>query len=215
MRSSSGYWASSLHGLSIPGSQMRDLGHPAKHHFREAAMNLWTWLNCNSGALQSILAMVTILVLGFTWWAVSVQANAARALTRVAIQQTQAARDAAESTKRQADLIANQLELNTAPFLVSELGPKVVNRGLGMAFQVHYWQGPHEMKGKGSPSFVVPSTLAPGSGAELRLPGDWGCWTICYKGSDGQDRWTTAYRDHYNRPQEHTIRRGTQEVHVV
>jgi hypothetical protein len=190
------------------------MGHQTMRHFGETAMNLWTWLNCNSGALQSVLAVVTILVLGFTWRAINVQANAARALTRVAIQQTQATRDAAESTKRQADLIANQLELNTAPLLVSELGPKVVNRGLGMAFHVHYWKGTRE-NAEGSHNLVVPTTLAPGSEAELRLPNDWGCWTICYKGSDGQDRWTTAYRDHYKKPQEHVIRKGTEEVHVA
>ena len=178
-------------------------------------MNLWAWLNSNSGALQSTLALVTILVLCFTWWVINIQANAARALTRVAVQQTQAARDAADSTKRQADLIANQLELNTAPFLVTELGSRVVNRGLGMAFNVHYWQGTREMKGEGPSSFVVPSTLAPGSEAELRLPGDWACWTISYKGSDGQDRWTTAHRDHYRKPQEHVIRKGTEEVHIA
>ena len=157
--------------------------------------------------------MVTIFVLGFTWWAINIQANAARALTRVATQQTQAARDAAESTKRQTDLIASQLELSTAPLLVSEPSSKVVNRGLGMAFHVHYWKGTRENV-EGSATFVTPTTLAPGSEAELRLPNDWGCWTICYRGSDGQTRWTTAYRDHYKKPQEHVIRKGTEEVHI-
>jgi hypothetical protein len=60
-------------------------------------MNPWLWLNANSGAIQSVLALVTIVVLAFTWWAIKIQADAARALKRVAIEQTEAIREQAEA----------------------------------------------------------------------------------------------------------------------
>ncbi len=50
------------------------------------------WLNENSGAIQSILALITILVLAVAWWAIRIQASAARALMRVAIEQTEGIR---------------------------------------------------------------------------------------------------------------------------
>ena len=104
-------------------------------------MNFWQWMNANSGALQSIagilaavLTAVTIGVLIVTWKAIKVQSDAARALTQTA--------------ERQNRLVADQLELSTAPLLVFEAceGPagkdwKVVNRGLGVTFQVQCWQG--------------------------------------------------------------------------
>ena len=83
-----------------------------------------------------------------------------------------------------------------------------------MAFQVYYWQGASESQGTNPVSFTQPSTLAPGSQAELRIPGDWESWTIFYKGSDRQERRTTAYRDP-NKPQEHVIRKGLQEIHLA
>jgi hypothetical protein len=184
-------------------------------------MDIWSWLNANSGALQSILALVTICVLFITWGAIKIQADAARALTKVAVEQTQAALDAAAATNRQADLLASQLELSTAPLLVSELdsiriGRIVVNRGLGTAFQVRYWQGTRESKNQGADHilFTEPSTLAPDAHAELYLPDSWLSWTICYKGSDLQERWTTAFRA-ANKPQEHVIRKGTQEILIA
>lgn len=107
-------------------------------------MNPWQWLNQNAGAVQSIASLlaailsgITIGVLIVTWKAIKVQADAARALTQTA--------------ERQNRLLADQLELSTAPLLVFEPceGPagqdwKVVNRGLGIAFQVQYWSGGFE-----------------------------------------------------------------------
>lgn len=59
-------------------------------------MNLLSWLNTNSGALQSIaaimaifLTVVTIKVLTVTWHSIRDQAKAARAFTAVAVDQTQ------------------------------------------------------------------------------------------------------------------------------
>ncbi len=65
-------------------------------------MNAWSWLNANSGGLQSIFAILgvvltvaSIFVLTVTWRAIrrqalasELQADAARALTKVAEEQT-------------------------------------------------------------------------------------------------------------------------------
>lgn len=186
-------------------------------------MNLWQWLECNAEQLQSLFAIVTIAVLVVTWWAIKAQADAARALTRVAEEQTKAAIDAAESTKRQVELSARQFELNTAPLIVGEPDDrqgmrncKVCNRGQGVAFQVFYWQGGLEKKNEGQvPIFPVqPSTLAPGTSAYLAVPPGWEKWTIRYKGSDRQERWTIMYRDP-NMLQEHVVRQGLQEVYLA
>ena len=200
-------------------------------------MNVWNWLNASSGALQglfaivsAVLTVVTIVVLVVTWRAIKrqaiaseLQADAARALTRVAEEQTKAAIDAAESSKRQADLLARQYELSTAPLLVGEPDDrpnmkncKVVNRGQGVAFQVFYWQDGLERKDQGSVQIfpVQPSTLAPDAFAYLPIPPAWEAWTIRYKGSDRQERWTIMYRDPA-KAQEHVIRQGLQEVYLA
>jgi hypothetical protein len=197
----------------------------------------WHWLNSNASQLQSaaalsgiVLTLVSILVLFVTWRAIKrqaiaseLQADAARALTRVATEQTKAALDAAESSRRQADLLARQYELSTAPLLVSEPDDrpnmkncKIVNRGQGVAFQVFYWQGPLSQKDEGPVQIfpVQPSTLAPGAFAYLPIPPGWELWTIRYKGSDRQERWTIMYRDS-NRSQEHVVREGLQEVYLA
>ncbi len=78
-------------------------------------MNIWQWLNQNSGALQSIAALsvvvltvLTISVLWVTWGAINrgsiaseSQAEAARALTLQAKEQTEAARQQTEAIAKQ------------------------------------------------------------------------------------------------------------------
>jgi len=200
-------------------------------------MTLWHWFNSNASPLQSVaalagiaLTLLSIFVLVVTWRAIKrqaaaseLQADAARALTRVAEEQTKAALDAAESSRRQADLLARQYELNTAPLLVGEPDDrpnmkncKIVNRGQGVAFQVFYWQGGLAKKDEGPVQIlpVQPSTLAPGAGAYLPIPPGWESWTIRYKGSDRQERWTIMYRDP-NKSQEHVVREGLQEVYLA
>ena len=189
-------------------------------------MSLWTWLNTNSGAIQSILALVTIVVLAFTWWAIRIQADAARALTRVAKEQTKAARDAAESTRRQAELLASEWELSTAPLLVAELDSespvmevrayKLFNRGHGMAFKVSYWPGGLELTRPNTARYdysVQPSTLAPGASANLIIPATWDGWTVQYKDINDQERWTLVFLG--DRPQEHVLRRGGKIVYLT
>lgn len=203
-------------------------------------MNAWCWLNANSGALQSlfailgaILTVASILVLTVTWRAIKrqalaseLQANAARALTQVAEEQTKAAKDAAASAKTQCDLLSGQLELSVAPMLVAEPDDrphmknfKLVNRGQGMAFQVCYWQGGREMKGQGNAQNTPtqPSTLAPGIHSYVQIAPGWPTWTAEYKGIDGQERWTVIYRakNNENFRQEHFMRRGQQEIHLA
>jgi hypothetical protein len=200
-------------------------------------MNIWNWLNANSGTLQGlfaavsgVLTAVTIVVLAVTWRAIErqaiaseLQADAARALTRVAEEQTKAATDAAESSKRQADLLARQYELSTAPLLVGEPDDrsnmkncKIVNRGQGVAFQVFYWQGGLGKKDQGSVQIypVQPSTLAPGAFVYLPVSPAWESWTVRYKGSDRQERWTIIYRAPA-KLQEHVIRQGLQEIYLA
>ncbi len=203
-------------------------------------MNAWCWLNANSGALQSlfailgaILTVASILVLTVTWRAIKrqaraseLQADAARALTQVAEEQTRAAKDAATSAKTQCDLLSSQLELSTAPLLVAEPDDrpnmrnyKLVNRGQGMAFQVCYWKGMRDEKPEqvGLVTPTQPSTLAPGIPVYVPIPPGWSFWTAQYKGIDGQERWTVIYRDvnngHFR--QEHFMRRGPEEIHLA
>lgn len=181
-------------------------------------MGIWNWLNANAGAIQSIaallvavLAVVVIIVLIVTRGAIKAHAEAT----------ARAASDVAECAELQAELLASQIELSTAPFLVSELSPGyinpaqiVVNRGAGIAFHVRYWHGTRDLVERQTVSFTQPSTLAPGSNAELHLEDRWASWTISYKGGDGQERWTIAYRDR-EKPQEHIVRRGGKEVRFV
>ncbi len=186
-------------------------------------MNDWSWLNANSGALQSVLALVTIFVLGFTAWAIKVQADAARALTRVAEEQSKAAKAAAASAEVQARLTAEQTELSTAPLLVFEPDERVhnnewrlVNRGQGVAFQVHLWQGGfehfHPREGTAYSCMVLnPSTLAPGMSIYLKIDPQWREWTLKYKGIDDQHRATKMNRNNSG-GQHYIIRRGGKEI---
>lgn len=199
-------------------------------------MNPWEWLGANAAQVQSIAALlvivltvVTIVVLWATWRAIKrqavaseLQADAARALTRVAEEQTKAAVDAAKSSKEQAELLARQFELSTAPLIVGEPDDrpnmkncKIVNRGQGVAFQVIYWQGGLEVRSQGAFGVfpVQPSTLAPGTFVYLPIPPGWETWTIRYKGSDRQERFTIMHRDP-SKPQEHVVRQGLQEVYL-
>ena len=71
-------------------------------------MNFWSWLNANSGGLQSLFAMVssvlsaiTIGVSLVTWKAIRTQAAEARALTEVAERQTEVAWQQKEATVEQ------------------------------------------------------------------------------------------------------------------
>lgn len=191
-------------------------------------MNGWSWLNTNSGALQSIAASVavvltaiTIGVLVVTWKAIETQADAARALTRVAEEQTKAAQAAAAAADIQARLTADQLELSTAPLLVFEpddqerpQGVKVVNRGQGVAFQVHFWQGGFEhFHPRMGYSFKIldPSTIAPGMFVYLYVDPLWQEWTVKYRGVDDQARATKMKRDNQG-GQHYIIRRGGKEI---
>jgi len=193
-------------------------------------------LTTDSAALQNIAALfsvvltiVSIAVLFVTWRAVrrqaiasELQADAARALTEVAQEQTEAAKEAARAAKTQCDLLSSQLELEIAPLLVAEPdvnpnfeGYKLVNRGKGTAFQVLYWNGVfqkdnlHQCR---QMTVVSPSTLAPGTFVVVSIPRTWESWTVRYRGLDRQERWTTVYRD--GRPQEHVMRKGSQEVNL-
>lgn len=200
-------------------------------------MKLWDWLQFNSIPLQSIsalfatvLTVVTIWVLLITWRAIQrqavaseLQADAARALMRVAEEQTKAAKDAAVAAKRQADLIAIQIDMSMSPLLVAEPDDsnpirghrsyRLINRGQGVAFQVHYWEA-HMNARDGSRAIhaVQPPTLAPGVSAGIVVPDRLECWTVQYKGIDNQERWLMVYLEP-GRGQQHTIRiAGTQKV---
>lgn len=201
-------------------------------------MHFWVWLNANAGALGSIavflsaaLTLVTIWVLVGTWAAIERQAEAAeaqsvaaRALTDVAQKQTTASIQAAESAKLQADMVAAQLEINTAPLIVAEpddrqnwRNTRIINRGQGIAFQVCFWQGPLALKDRGNPFQITvlrPSTLAPGTAVYVPIPPGWDAWTIQYKGLDRQERWTIVYADP-GKAQEHVMRKGTQEMYLA
>jgi hypothetical protein len=196
----------------------------------------WPWLESNVGAIQSIAALVsaalaamTIVVLVVTWRSIKrqavaseEQAEAARALTQVAKEQTAAALDAAQSAKRQSELLSSQIEQSTAPLLVVELDPGVapvkfdlVNRGPGVAFQIFFWIGPLDLKDQDTISidFIQPSTLGPGGRTRLPLPPVWDAVTIRYKGIDRAQRWTIFYNDR-SKPQEHVVAKGLQTVYL-
>jgi hypothetical protein len=167
--------------------------------------------------------MATIFVLGFTAWAIKVQADAAHALMRVADEQTKAAKAAATSAEVQARLTADQLELSTAPLLVFEPDARVkenqwrlVNRGQGVAFQVHLWQGGfehfHPREGSGYTFKVLnPSTLAPGMFVYLDIDPLWQTWTVKYRGVDDQARATKMNRDNQG-GQHYILHRGGREI---
>jgi hypothetical protein len=192
--------------------------------------NIWCWLNANSDALGSVSAVLTILVLSVTWFAIKrqataseLQADAARALTQAAIEQTNAARDAAESARRQTDLLSSQLEISTAPLLVVEpddrpmgSAQRIVNRGTGPAFQVRYWRGGIHSVGPNAAGTILavePSTLAAGRCVYVPIPMDWDSWTIQYKGMDIQERWTLFFRDS-SRGQVHVTRKHGQVTYL-
>lgn len=95
-------------------------------------MHVWSWLNTNSGALQSLFAMVsalltavTICVLIVTWRAIKTQAAEARALTAVAKQQTEVARQQTEAITKQAqaagESIASLKQSNLLAIQANEL----------------------------------------------------------------------------------------------
>jgi hypothetical protein len=192
-------------------------------------------LESNVGAIQSIAALVSAalaamtVVLVVTWRSIKrqavaseEQAEAARALTQVAKEQTAAALDAAQSAKRQSELLSSQIEQSTAPLLVVELDPGVapvkfdlVNRGPGVAFQIFFWIGPLDLKDQDTISidFIQPSTLGPGGRTRLPLPPVWDAVTIRYKGIDRAQRWTIFYNDR-SKPQEHVVAKGLQTVYL-
>jgi len=200
-------------------------------------MTFWSWLNSNSAALQSIaallgtaLAAITIWVLLITWRAIKRQAaaaegqtEAARALTRVAEEQTKAAIDAAESARKQSDLLSSQIEQSTAPLLVAEPDDrqglknyKLVNRGAGVAFQIFFWKGSLDLKDQAGGISIVPvqpSTLGPGNWTYIAAPPAWDVITVRYKGIDREERWTIVYRD-YTKPQQHVVKKGLKEFYL-
>ena len=199
-------------------------------------MNVWCWFDSNSAVIQGIaalssvaLAAVTISVLVVTWKAIKrqaiaaeEQAKAARALTQVAKDQTKAAIDAADSARKQSDLLSSQIEQSSAPLLVVEPDErqgwkncKLVNRGPGVAFKIFYWNGELELKNQGPVSVfpVRPSTLGPGNFAYLQIPHAWEVITIQYKGVDRNMRWTVYYLEG-QKPQEHVVQSGLQEFNL-
>ncbi len=199
-------------------------------------MNIWCWFNSNSAVIQGIaalssvaLAAVTICVLVITWKAIKrqaiaaeEQAGAARALTQVAKDQTKAAIDAAESARKQSDLLSSQIEQSSAPLLVAEPDDrpnmknyKLVNRGPGVAFKISYWKGELDLKNHGPVEAfsVQPSTLGSGNSSYLQIPPGWDVITVQYKGVDRYMRWTVVYRD-IRKSQEHIVQRGLQEIYL-
>lgn len=197
-------------------------------------MHLWGWLGDNSEALvalfaivSAVLTAVTIGVLIGTWIAIHQQANEARALTRVALEQTKAAENAASAAKQQAELLESQLEINTAPLIVAEpinepiiqyRRYKLFNRGAGTAFQVLYWQGGLEARNQNQGQIPIvpiqPSTIAPNLSVPVNIPVGWECFTVRYKGIDRQERWTVVYAD-AGKPQQHIVRKGLQEIYIA
>lgn len=198
-------------------------------------MNIWAWLQSNSAPLQSIAALilavltfVTIWVLIVTWRAIKrqavaseLQAKASRALMGVAEQQTKATQAGAAAAQRQADLVAAQTEMSIAPLLVAEVDEanpiaghksyRLFNRGQGIAFQVHYWEG-HVNARFSSRTIrsVHPPTIGPGASAQVVIDGRLETWTARYKGIDDQERWLMVYLDD-DRGQQHIIRLAGEE----
>ena len=99
-------------------------------------MNVWEWLNQNSGALQSIAALLvvvltvlTIRVLWVTWDAIKrgalaseSQADAARALTLLAKEQTEVARQQNEAIAKQSVAALQSATATDAANRISEIG---------------------------------------------------------------------------------------------
>jgi hypothetical protein len=97
-------------------------------------MNIWQWLNHNSGALQSIAALsvvvltvITIAVLWATWDAIKrgalaseSQAEAARALTLLAKEQTEVARQQTEALAKQSEAARQSAAATDAANRISE-----------------------------------------------------------------------------------------------
>lgn len=200
-------------------------------------MSLWNWLLMNSAAVQGVasllsilLAVITVIVLLITWKAVKrqaaaaeEQATAARAATAVAEEQKKAAVDAAESAKRQSELLSAQLEQSTAPLLVAEpddrqgmKNVRLVNRGPGVAFKIFYYNGPMELLQPGASVRIMtvqPSTLGSGNFVYLPVPPVWDVTTIVYKGTDRMERFTIIYKDP-NKAQEHVVTKGLQRIYL-
>ena len=157
-------------------------------------MRFWSWLLTNSAAIQGVAALVsalltviTIIVLIVTWKAIRRQASAAeeqaaaaRAATAVAEIQKKAAIDAAESARKQSELLSYQLELSTAPLLVAEpddrdgmKNVKLFNRGSGVAFKIRYFNGHMDSLQAGTSVQIMPvqpSTLGSSNFVYLPIP---------------------------------------------
>jgi len=146
-------------------------------------MPIWTWLNANSGAIQSVLALVTILVLAVTWRAIKVQADAARALTKVAIEQTEAIRKQADAalqsvaaTNDANRLSVEQMKADLLPILIVDIAVNqpvnltknaIRNVGRGPATNVQISIG---MAKDEAPKSYIPCRTLIGSGDEVSFP---------------------------------------------
>lgn len=127
----------------------------------------------------------------------------------------------ANPNRRQADLVAAQTERSIAPLLVAEVDEanpvaghksyRLFNRGQGIAFQVHYWEG-HVNARFNSRTIrrVHPPTIGPGASAQVVIDGRLETWTARYKGIDDQERWLMVYLGD-DRGQQHTIRLAGEE----
>jgi len=200
-------------------------------------MKFWSWLSANSSTVQTIAALasvvltaLTIIVLIVTWKAIKRQARAAeeqtiaaRAATAVAEEQKRAAVDAAESARKQSELLSAQLEQSVAPLLVAEpddrqgmKNVRLVNRGPGVAFKIYYFNGHMDLLVPGSSLPIVPvqpSTLGPGNFVYLPIPPGWDVTTVVYKGMDRMERFTIIYSDK-NKSQEHVFTKGLQRFYL-
>jgi hypothetical protein len=91
---------------------------------------------------------------------------------------------------------------------------RLYNRGQGIAFQVCYWEGSLEERNLSRVEHdVEPSTLAPGTFAEVAIPTHLISWVARYKGIDDQERWLKVFLEP-RRGQEHIIRIGGKEKHL-
>ena len=196
----------------------------------------WQWLSdrSNSAAVEAIgsllsgaVGTLTIIVLLITWSAVKRQAIAAegqtaasRALIEAAQQQTKATSEAAAAAEEQSKFLNLQYEQNMAPLIVVRLtggGLNLKNVGAGAAFGVVV------MRGKVEPGAVnisyelvefSPSTLGTGEDAHaVFYPGEDGCMSIRYCGSDRIDRYTIM-SSKTGFWQEHWIRQGIQFIRL-
>ena len=187
------------------------------------------WLNRNSGALRIIEALLRdVLMLAIIIVFLKIrkgiirQAEVAEAQTQAAEAQTQAAVEASGFARRNSELVSIQIAHSIAPLLVAELvdwgefrNYKLFNRGQGLAFQVCYWQGGLEVKNqKGFQTTMVrPSTLVPNASADISISPDWEVFTVWYKASDREERWTIVHKDR-NKAQEHVVRKGLKELYL-